>query len=407
MKKSSIRIATFYNQVAMMGNVAVGVLLLPYIYYRFGAEVLELYVKIIAIKSVIEIFTSALGGGLVREMIEVGSEHGFSIAKKLFFTYAFTVAIVAAVGNYIYSLLDLVNFLMLSLLVTAVLIQQPYLQKMTALGYQQIPPLARLANSIIFLLGVLITGEVATNPAERQVFLCLAFGAITSLLITFGCHVQVVGEHCLGPREAKSTWSFIIRSLSGYALFAAFLSLCFQIEVLYLSQFVEQALFLAIIMIWKVPNILIQFMWRYSEVGGVHLKREKDNIKRAVQFRDIERKVLVIAAFASVAYLILSPFLYRLWLGPEMYKGFSYDIVLVNTLGLMALSMARVYSAYVQYSDRVRVLAAQYIFICLAKVVFIVLYSSIYPLVSFLVWFFLEAFFALYNKRLVKRELAL
>ncbi|HHX8698887.1 TPA: hypothetical protein ACVO4Y_004454, partial [Vibrio diabolicus] len=87
-RRKSVKYCAIVNQLSVISNIFVGLALLPLINSRFGVDALNEYILIFAYKSIIDLFTSSLGGAFVREMIDKGVKNAFKLSRMLFVSYA-------------------------------------------------------------------------------------------------------------------------------------------------------------------------------------------------------------------------------------------------------------------------------------------------------------------------------
>lgn len=401
-----VNIAVIVNQLAMLGNIAVGVIILPFILSRFGEESLVLYIKVFAVKAVVDIFTSAVGGGFIKEMIENGVKEATKMSAVFFGCYS-VVVIVAVSGmsiySYSYNYLEVTAFL--GFIVFA-LIQQPLHQRLSAAGYQYIPALIRLFNNTLLFITIVAVGMFVETPVFLYILWCLASASLLTFVVA--CVITV----CLkikSTADAKpSYFRFIKKTMVGYSAFAALLALCFQIEILMLEAYVSQSLFLLLIVAWKVPNLMAQFIWRYAEANGLQIKRvskNNDKVESIRQLNKVASKTLLVGCLAAALFLLFGSIGYNLWMGEVFGSQISWPLIICFTVGIVALSVNRVYTALLQYTDQVIYLALQYLVIILVKVVCIMVLVPEFYLASFIVWFAFEILFIFVNKRLARHEL--
>lgn len=407
-RRKSVKYCAIVNQVSVISNIFVGLSLLPLINSRFGVDALNEYILIFAYKSIIDLFTSSLGGAFVREMIDKGVKNAFKLSRKLFVSYATLVVVLfflqeSTINYFSFSYVFLV-FVVLSL------IQQPYLQRLNASGFQQVAAFSRIIYNTFLFLSV-VTVSLYDFANFETIIYAVSWSSILAYI-----YIMLVSFSARKHKDILSSWKegddinlkeFFISTFRGYSLFAIFLSLTFQAEALFLESQVSAVVFSVVIVGWKVPNIIVQLIWRYSEVSGLDIKRSIKKEKNGLydRLKIIERNTLKISLPSSLLFLLLAGVLYKYWMGDEFAKLVPLNYVLLFSFLIPVLCMNRVYTSILQYTSYVNVVSKQYCFIFLSKLVVITFFAKFFPLISMLVWLLIEGFFCFYNRNLVKNEL--
>lgn len=402
-KKSTVRRATIYNQLSMLSNIAVGVLLIPFVLSSFGQEVLVLYIQLFAIKAVVEIFTSSMGGGIVRSMLDNGVNATMKLSMRLFHGYAALVITLFLLLSYLFLNANMWDVLFAAIFLGVSVAQQPFLQRLSALGYQHLPAIIRMIFNLALFGLILVFGLFFDSPSFQLIVFAAAGVSVLCycLAVVFTLSTREEG----GGGRSPSLREFMLGPFLGYAVFAGLLAVCFQIEILMLESFVGGAAFVLIIVAWKVPNISTQFIWRYSEVAGLEFKRARSKKVNALKsLEKVERNVAVMAIATSVGYFFFAKAGYSLWMGKEYADGLSFDMFFIFASGIFILSINRVYSAFLQLTGNVSVLAYEYFLIVLVKILVLYFLSSYYWMMSFCAWFLIEAICCIINRRLAYDE---
>ncbi|WP_022964353.1 hypothetical protein [Halopseudomonas pelagia] len=394
--KSSIFKATALNQISVLTNIGLGIVLIPFIYNYFGVSGLAIYLELIALKAIVDIFTAALGGGIVRHIADGGGAAAFNASLKLFTSYAIIAVIVCYIYFTLTKQLGVDLILYFSAYVCLSLIIQPFLQRATACGYQQLGPVIRISqNALYFVLLVLYIG-LSEHKEIDKVFTILAATSFFSLVLV----VVVTRKISINQEDSCDfTVKDFALSLSSYAIFAIFFSICAQIEVLFLNKIIVAELFAVIIASWKIPNILVQLLWRYCEVKGVALKvtRNSQQLSKSLP----ERGLLVVSLIVALSYYVMADFGYELWMGSEFNP--SATLIAIFAIGIVPMTMNRLYTGYLQFTSYATILGWQYFTICIAKILYIVFMGSDWIYGSFVVWFVLESIFCLINRKVISK----
>ncbi|MCY9875219.1 hypothetical protein OTK59_01435 [Vibrio natriegens] len=407
-RRKSVKYCAVVNQLSVISNILVGLALLPLINSRFGVDALNEYILIFAYKSIIDLFTSSLGGAFVKEMIDKGVKSSFTLSRKLFVSYATLVVILfffqELTINYFSFNYAFLIFIVLSL------IQQPYLQRLNASGFQQVAAISRIIyNAFLFL------SAVTVSLYDVAGFETIIYAIAWSSMLAFS-YIMLVSFSAKKKQDVFSTWEegdeiklkeFFISTFRGYSLFAVFLSLTFQAEAVFLESQVSAVVFSVVIVGWKVPNIIVQLIWRYSEVSGLDIKRNMKKSKNGLhdRLKEVELNTLKISLSSSLLFLFLSGLLYKYWMGDEFAELVPLNYVLIFSFLIPVLCMNRVYTSILQYTSYVNVVSKQYCFIFFTKLVVITAFAKSFPLISMLVWLLIEGVFCFYNRNLVKNEL--
>lgn len=407
-RRKSVKYCAIVNQLSVISNIFVGLALLPLINSRFGVDALNEYILIFAYKSIIDLFTSSLGGAFVREMIDKGVKNAFTLSRMLFVSYATLVVILFLLQELTINYFSF-NYVFLVFVVLS-LIQQPYLQRLNASGFQQVAAISRIIYNTFLFLSVVVVSLYDFAKFEIIIY-AISWSSTLAFL-----YVILVSFSAKNNQDIFSSWEkgedvklkdFFISTFRGYALFAVFLSLTFQAEAIFLESQVSSIIFSVVIVGWKVPNIIVQLIWRYSEVSGLDIKR---NIKKSRnglydRLKTIELNTLKISLPSSLLFLLLSGVLYKYWMGDEFAELVPLNYVLLFSFLIPVLCMNRVYTSILQYTSYVNVVSKQYCFIFLTKLVVITFFAKFFPLISMLVWLLIEGVFCFYNRNLVKNEL--
>ncbi|MGR5336195.1 hypothetical protein ACPV5I_12275 [Vibrio gigantis] len=407
MKKSKNGVifkATLLNQISVLGNIAVGLILLPIINHSFGQDYLTLYIKILATKSIIDIFTSSFGGSFVRLMLDKGIEKGFRLSLFSFIIYGLLASFLLFFYIQFYDQKIIEYSILLSFFVFLSLFQQPFLQKLCASGFQHIPAIVRIVYNLVLFLSILIVSKYYKTGGFELVIKCLV---ISILISTFLAVLKTIklNKDSYGIESDVNAIGFFKKSLTGYSAFACSLALCFQIDTFLLADYVSPAVFSAVIVAWKVPNIITQFIWRYCEVNGLESKRNWGGIKVRSDILNCEKIVLISSLVCALCYFIFNSIIYSLWMGEEFSSHITDLTALIFSFGIVSLSLNRVYTSVLQYFDFVSYIAVQYMVIIFVKVIVIYFFSGSYPLSSLCVWFILETIFLFINRSRVFYEI--
>lgn len=402
-KKSNLTKATLFIQFSMVSNILVGIFLLPFINTFWGQEVLVYYIQLLALKGALDIFTSALSGNFVRLMIENNTNEVLSLSIRAFSLYSFVIIIVYFVFNIVSVDMFINNEICFLIFVVISFLQQPLLQKMTALGYQHLPAIIRFTYNTVFCVAVICSPYIFENvTASFLVYIMLFSSVITSLVIYFFNRVM---EDSSVASNQDSNFIVFKKGFINYALFASLFAFTFQIEGLFLGGVVAPQLFILLVVAFKIPNIIIQFLWRFCEVYAVELKRNKfisdglQDTSNLANSKEYEKKLLIVSLFISFLFLLLSNEGYRLWMGDDFVKSLNFNLLVVFSLFIPILTLNRFYTSYLQYEDYVKVLGFQYLIIVVVKLVLISLLVSKFYLASFISWLFLEVIFLVLNRR--------
>ena len=383
------------NQLSVLTNIGLGILLIPLIYRNFGPEGLSTYLELMALKAVIDIFTSSLGGGVIRAIIDGGGEDAFKSSTRLFSIYSIAAIIVSSVYFKALSQQTTELEIYFYIHVFASLVTQPLLQRAVAYGQQHIPPTIRITQNTLYFSLVLIYAQTSPHKEINKLFLLMSVTSVLCLILSLTWSRKVPSP------KTKSNKHFTIKklssSLSSYAFFAVFLSMCSQIETLALSHFTTPEVFAILISAWKVPNIITQLIWRYCEVNGAALKSNKTLLPPSVP----EVKLLAISVLISFSYYFSGEYIYKLWMGSDF--NVDNSLMAIFAIGIVPISMNRLYTAYLQFTGHATQLGVQYLAICASKITYILLFSSQGIYGSFVIWFALEFAFYLKNRQLITR----
>jgi O-antigen/teichoic acid export membrane protein len=379
----------------MIGNILVGLLILPYINNEFGTQILATYLKLLALKGVVDIFTSAIGGNFIKLMIETNSKDGLFLSFKVFIIYSLFTSVLF-IG---YALLMdgglTLNDIIFLLFIICSLCQQPLVQRFTSLGYQHIPAIIRLIFNLTLTFNILLIPILFDEPMITHIIACMfvSICIATFVAIYLSILINDEGETRL---EIKGILSFIKNSFIGYSLFAIFFSFCFQIEAIFLGNYLSDELFIILIVAFKIPNIIVQFIWRYCEVSAAEIKSK---------IMKIEKHLSLFSILIAIIFFFSSKVLYTLWMGETFSSNISVDLLVIFSIGIPLLSMSRLYTAFLQYTNNAKRIALQYFVIDLIKVLSIFVFIESYFLITFIVWFIIEFFGIFINRRLVLNEI--
>lgn len=404
-KQRSIKFSTIANQVSVVSNILLGVVLLPFINNSYGIEGLNSYILFFAYKSIIDLFTSSLGGAFIREMLDNGIKGAFELSRASFFSYTILILFVYLLYELLLTPLDVSPFFIGFIWIS--LIQQPYLQRLNASGYQYVGAISRITYNLLLLLFISTLIFLESKDFDF-VFVSILIASFISLL-------YIVIINFKAKHKEGSNWetgrsiekiNFFLNTIKGYSLFAIFLGLTFQVEIIMLSKYVNEAIFAALIVGWKVPNIIVQFIWRYSEVSGLDIKR-KSVLPSAGVFKyitKVEKNSFIFSLTASVLFLLFGHYIYIYWMGDNVSNNINLYYILTFSLLIPILCANRVYTSILQYTGYIDILAKQYVTIFLCKLVSIIYLSSYSVLSSMIVWACLELIFLFFNRRAVKHE---
>ncbi len=125
-----------------------------------------------------------------------------------------------------------------------------------------------------------------------------------------------LGTHALSPflRRAFS------RMGAGYAIYALLLMGLLQGDVLMIGWLGGAASAAEFVLIWKIADVAIQFLWRIPESLVPSLVRMDTEGDRAaiVQIRkDIDRLMIVLGVAAGLGFALLGPWVIGIWVGAE------------------------------------------------------------------------------------------
>lgn len=403
--KKSIRFSTWLNQLSVLSNILLGVVLLPFIHNYYGINGLNNYLLFFAYKSVIDLFTSSLGGAFIRAMFDSGIKYTFFLSRLSFGLYSALIIISCLIWNFV-SIGKGVNIYFVLFIILS-LMQQPYLQRINASGYQYIGAISRIIYNLLLLGLITFLMYFDINDFEYVYLSIFISGSVAFLYIIFlNLKISHIEKIKWAQGETFKASKFFMSSFKGYSLFALFLGLTFQVEVIFLEKYVEGIVFAAVIISWKVPNIIVQFIWRFSEVSALEVKRKKVNneLDYINIIKSVELKSLYISLVSAFFYVLIAKYLYFYWLGEDVSGNIRDTYIYIYALLIPVLCMNRVYTSLLQYTFYINVLAKQYVFIFVGKFLFIATLAYWSVLISFIFWFFIEFLFLLYNKRLIKNE---
>lgn len=398
-KKGGVIKATLLNQISVLTNILVGITLLPIINNVFGSESLITFVKLLAIKAIFDLFTSALSGSFVRLMLDTSLVAGFKLSIKCFTVYGFLIVVLSLIYGFFAEASSFYSSIPFLLFIFFSLIQQPFLQLLSAAGYYHVPAIVRIAYNISLFLLVYLFSK---NYTEFYfVLYCLLTSILISTFISLIYTLCIKNTLASGSNFKVNLSLFFKNTLKGYSFFAICLALCFQIETLILPDFLTPLLFLSIVIAWKVPNIIIQLVWRYCEINGLDVKRSSKSLtlKTLLQIKKVEKQVLVLSVILSCSFYVFYPFVFELWMGKDFISEVNDIHMGLFSFGILILSMNRVYSSILQYTDYAFSLGFQYFIINILKVLSILLLIKYITTVSYIIWFTLEVIFLIVNRR--------
>lgn len=119
----------------------------------------------------------------------------------------------------------------------------------------------------------------------------------------------------------------------GYAIYALLLMGLLQGDVLLLGWLGGAVMVAEFVLVWKIADVAIQFLWRIPESMIPYLVKmdvdaDIDAIKQ--NRRDLDRIMIVIGFVAGIGFALAGPTLVSLWVGPESAPDDRWAFILAG-----------------------------------------------------------------------------
>jgi O-antigen/teichoic acid export membrane protein len=394
-----------FGYLAIGINILTGFILFPMILKYLGLKALGMFGILFSIKSFVDLGVGGFTSSITKNLIKYKYLRNDITTFSFFYNNIYGLFALLFFIGYGYFIKDeyFISTLYFGIFVMISLAMNTFFEVMIANSKQHKMLFFRFIQQLLFFIFSISSFYLAENKTLDTIFLSLMISSIVVFLsvvyysknnFSFHFSIDKINKILIYRLLFTDGGNFFFNVLSTVLLL--------HIDILLIDYLYGAKSAGIYLIIFKIPNTIIMLGWRLSEpfrvIATERLKEGKvGELKKDFLF--LEKKILFVSLFASIAYVLLGQYALEFWIGKENIPNIDY-MYIVPAIVIVLSILQGLYSSVNYYTEGLVTVTILQIIETVFKVFFIIfLFDSFKELTSIVGWLFAFMFTILFYRK--------